>query len=143
LLQKGLPRNGLQGRRIQVPPARRAHPWKRAEVLKENLAAALGIVDTVREPLVVLNSGLRVVSANRLFYKTFRVTPEETEKRHIYEVGSGQWDIPALRQMLAEVLSKRGKVVEHDFPISDGRRCSSMPTVLPGTRLKPKRSSLP
>lgn len=81
---------------------------------------AESIVETVRDPLVVLNGDLRVVSANRSFYMTFQVSKEETEKRLIYELGNGQWDIPELRQLLGEILPRDNKiedyVVEHNFP---------------------------
>src|SRR5437588_12658472 len=63
---------------------------------------ALNIVDTVREPLLILDTTLRVQSANRAFYQTFHVTAEETENRLIYELGNGQWDIPDLRTLLEE-----------------------------------------
>jgi nitrogen-specific signal transduction histidine kinase len=65
------------------------------------------IVETVREPLVVLDSDLRVMGASRSFYQTFNVTPDETEGRLIYELGDRQWDIPALRTLLEEILPER------------------------------------
>jgi two-component system, chemotaxis family, CheB/CheR fusion protein len=78
------------------------------------------IVETVREPLVVLDSDLRVTGASRSFYRTFSVTKNETEGRLIYELGDRQWDIPALRRLLEEILPERtefdGFEVEHDFP---------------------------
>ncbi len=78
------------------------------------------IVDTVREPLLVLSADLRVQKANRSFYKTFHVKPEETEDRLIYELGNQQWDIPWLRKLLEEVLPKDSAFddfeVEHVFP---------------------------
>ena len=58
---------------------------------------AQNIVDTVREPLLILDTTLRVQSANRAFYQAFQVSPAETEGRLIYELGNGQWDIPDLR----------------------------------------------
>jgi PAS domain-containing protein len=61
------------------------------------------IVDTVREPLLVLDADLRVLRANRSFYRAFRVAPEETVGRLVYELGNRQWDIPALRRLLEEV----------------------------------------
>jgi len=77
------------------------------------------IVDTVREPLVVLDADLRVVTANRSFYRVFKVRPEETEGRVIYELGNGQWDIPELRRLLEDVLDKNASFddfpVEHEF----------------------------
>jgi two-component system CheB/CheR fusion protein len=81
---------------------------------------AEGIVDTVREPLVVLDGSLRVVSASRAFYSNFRVIPENTVGRLIYELGNRQWDIPALKTLLEQILpldqSFDDFVVEHDFP---------------------------
>ena len=83
------------------------------------------IVDTVREPLLVLDAGLRVRRANRSFYQSFAVASPETLGRLIYELGNGQWDIPALRTLLEDVLPARssfdGFEVVHDFP-SIGRR---------------------
>src|SRR3954453_22887328 len=82
---------------------------------------ALNIVDTVREPLLILDTTLRVRSANRAFYQTFHVSSEETENRLIYELGNGQWDIPALRTLLEDVLPTRSGFndfeLEHTFPI--------------------------
>jgi PAS domain-containing protein len=54
---------------------------------------AQNVVDTVREPLLILDATLRVRSANRAFYQTFHVSPEETEGRLIYEFGNGQWTV--------------------------------------------------
>ncbi|MDT5157444.1 MAG: hypothetical protein QOH51_1801 [Acidobacteriota bacterium] len=78
------------------------------------------IVETVREPLIILDSDLRVTGASRSFYRTFKVTKEETEGRLIYELGDRQWDIPALRTLLEEILPERtqfdGFEVVHEFP---------------------------
>jgi PAS domain S-box-containing protein len=86
---------------------------------------ALNIVDTVREPLLILDTTLRVRSANRAFYQTFQVSPKETENRLIYELGNGQWDIPALRTLLEDVVPKSSVFndfeLEHTFPVI-GRR---------------------
>lgn len=86
---------------------------------------AQNIVDTVREPLIILNEDLRVVSANRSFYSIFRVKPKETEGKLIYDIGNRQWNIPALRKLLEDILPKRTVFkdfkVTHDFP-SIGRR---------------------
>src|SRR6266550_1684908 len=86
---------------------------------------AQNIVDTVREPLLILDTTLRVQSANRAFYQTFQVSPEETEKRLIYELGNGQWDIPDLKTLLEDVVPKSSVFndfeLEHTFPVI-GRR---------------------
>jgi two-component system CheB/CheR fusion protein len=77
------------------------------------------IVDTVREPLLVLGADLKVVSASRSFYRTFEVTPKETEGQFIYDLGDRQWDIPKLRELLEEILAKNTTFddfqVEHEF----------------------------
>jgi PAS domain S-box-containing protein len=86
---------------------------------------ALNIVDTVREPLLILDTTLRVRSANRAFYQTFQVSPEETVDQLIYELGNGQWDIPALRTLLEDIVPKSSVFndfeLEHAFPVI-GRR---------------------
>ena len=77
------------------------------------------LFDTVRHPLVVLDEQLRVESANRLFYQTFRRRPKETEGVLIYEVGDSEWDIPELRELLEEILPQNTTFedfeVEHEF----------------------------
>ena len=77
------------------------------------------IVETAREPLLVLDSDLRVLLANRSFYDSFKVTPEETIGKLIYDLGNRQWDIPKLRTLLEEILPKDNKFddyeVEHVF----------------------------
>ncbi len=83
------------------------------------------IIDTIREPLVVLDSDLRVLVASPSFYNAFKVLPSDTEGVLIYDLGNGQWDIPALRGLLKGVIPDHATVdafeVEHDFP-SIGRR---------------------
>jgi two-component system CheB/CheR fusion protein len=88
------------------------------------------IIETVREPLLVLTGELRVERANRTFCDTFRVRREKTEGRFLYDLGNRQWDIPALRQALRSILAedRLGESrelecfeVEHEFP-EIGRR---------------------
>lgn len=78
------------------------------------------IVNTVREPLIVLNNNLIVVTASRSFYQSFQVSAEETVGRPIYELGNGQWNIPDLRNLLETVLPHNqafeNYLVEHNFP---------------------------
>ena len=98
----------------------------KAEPLVEDIQSyAMDIVDTVREPLLILDTALRVRSANRAFYQTFHVSAEETENRLIYELGNGQWDIPDLRTLLEDVVPKSSVFndfeLEHTFPVI-GRR---------------------
>ncbi|MGZ3388952.1 MAG: PAS domain S-box protein, partial [Isosphaeraceae bacterium] len=77
------------------------------------------IVTTVREPLLVLDKELHIVSANSSFYETFRVRPSQTEGKFVYELGDGQWDIPALRTLLTGIIPENSSFddfeVEHDF----------------------------
>jgi two-component system CheB/CheR fusion protein len=89
------------------------------EAGEETEVLAEAIVETVREPLLVLNGELRVRSANRSFYEAFHVLPEETEDRPLYELGDHQWDIPRLRELLEHILPRDDQLhdfeVEHDF----------------------------
>jgi two-component system CheB/CheR fusion protein len=78
------------------------------------------IFKTVREPLLVLNSELRVQMANQTFYRTFKVEEEKTIKRLIYDLGNGQWNIPELRRLLEDVIPENTHFedfrVVHTFP---------------------------
>ncbi|MEI7433218.1 MAG: chemotaxis protein CheB [Methanomicrobiales archaeon] len=81
---------------------------------------AQSIVDTVREPLIVLDGRFEVVSASRAFYQKFQVTPEETLGQVLYKLGNNQWDIPGLHELLETVLTNKTSFenfeVGHDFP---------------------------
>ncbi|MEP7103268.1 MAG: PAS domain-containing protein [Candidatus Dojkabacteria bacterium] len=83
------------------------------------------VVDTLREPFLILDENLAVLSANKTFYKVFQTTPEVTESKKIYDLGNGQWDIPKLRILLEDILPKNTYFedfkVEHVFP-QIGRR---------------------
>jgi len=82
---------------------------------------AESIITTIQEPLLVLDKTLRVKTANNAFYKTFQVTQEETEDALIYELDNKQWNTPALRKLLEEILPQKSKFadfeVKHLFPI--------------------------
>jgi transcriptional regulator with GAF, ATPase, and Fis domain len=77
------------------------------------------LLGSVRGPLVVLDSDLKVLKANHSFYQTFKVKPERTEGALIYDLGNRQWDIPKLRELLEEILPQNSTFndfeVEHDF----------------------------
>jgi chemotaxis protein methyltransferase CheR len=83
-------------------------------------ALAQSIVDTVREPVLVLDKGLRVIAASCSFYTNFKVRPEDTQGRLLYTLGDGQWDIPKLRILLEQIIPEHGVMdgyeVEHAFP---------------------------
>lgn len=78
------------------------------------------VIDVVREPVLILDEDLRVMSANDSFYRTFQVNPKDTEKKIVFELGNGQWNIPALRKLLENILPENtyfnGFEVSHDFP---------------------------
>jgi PAS domain S-box-containing protein len=80
---------------------------------------AESIVTTVRQPLIILDSELHVRSANASFYRTFHVSHDQTEGRFIYDLGDRQWNIPALRTLLEEIIPHNSAFddwqVEHDF----------------------------
>ena len=89
------------------------------QVVKDALSYADNILATLREPFLVLDGSLRVVSANDAFFQQFRVSPEETLERFVYELGNHQWDIPKLRVLLEDVLPENHAfddyVVDHVF----------------------------
>ena len=81
---------------------------------------AQAIVDTIHEPLLVLDAAFQVLAASRSFYETFQVDPDHTMGLPLYSLGDGQWNIPALRVLLETIIPERtamdGFEVEHDFP---------------------------
>lgn len=78
-------------------------------------------VDVQNEPILVLDENFNVVMANESFYKVFQVVPKETEQKNIYELGNGQWNIPALRKQLGSILPNntffKGLEVTREFPL--------------------------
>jgi PAS domain S-box-containing protein len=90
------------------------------EISTPVVGLAQSILDTVRESLVVMDTELRVQSANRSFYQSFEVTPVDTEGRLIYKLGNGQWNIPRLRELLEHIIPQNSVFndfqVEHCFP---------------------------
>ena len=89
---------------------------------------AQAVFDTVIEPLVVLDSDLRIIIASRSFYQAFQVNPQDTEGRLIYEVNDRRWDVPALRTVLEKISHEHGELdgydVERDFRGAGGRAFS-------------------
>lgn len=82
-------------------------------------ALAQAIVDTIREPLLVLDKDLRVVTANRSFYLTFTMNRQDVQGRPLYALGDGQWNVPELRLLLENVAPQHSVMeafeVEQDF----------------------------
>ena len=90
------------------------------EEVRGALDYAEAIIETMREPLVVLDKDLRVLSVNKSFYSTFKVGVSEVKDKLLYELGGGQWDNPKLRKLLIEILRKKSYFndfeVSFDFP---------------------------
>lgn len=78
------------------------------------------VVDVVREPVLILDKDLRVMAANESFYRMFQVELKDTERNIVYKLGNGQWNIPALRKLLEDILPQnsffKGFEVDHEFP---------------------------
>jgi two-component system CheB/CheR fusion protein len=95
------------------------------------------LIENAREAILVLDGGLRVVSANLAFCRQFEVSREETQNRAIYELGDGQWNIPKLRELLENILPNNGRVedfeVRHDFP-----RMGELRMMLNAGRIEPQ-----
>ena len=120
----------LNARQIYTEPSRTQQILLAIEDVTEQILAkrvankakeyAESIVATVREPLVILDSALRVKLANRSFYKIFKTELEKTVGNLLYDLGDGQWDIPELRRLLKEILPQQKELidfeVEHEFP---------------------------
>ena len=94
----------------------------RGEQLKEMGEYANAIVETIREPLVVLNSALHVQRANATFYQIFQIMPAAAEQQSFYDLSDGLWNVPTIRGLLEEVLPNQHvlKDVEIDLTIPSG-----------------------
>jgi PAS domain S-box-containing protein len=131
-----LPLETKGGRNIRVEFVSNAYQVNRHKVIQCNIrditnrkhtgievrevpSYAEAMIDTVREPLLVLDDRLKVLSASRSFYDTFKVTRGQTLGKHVYDLGDGQWNIPRLRKLLRDIL-KNTKLddyaVDHIFP---------------------------
>jgi len=93
--------------------------------IRDGLTLAQAIVDTVRDPLVVLDQNLRVIAASRSFFQTFRLVTDDVIGRLLYEIDGGQWNIPELRHLLETITTSgspiEGYEVNREFP-AIGRR---------------------
>jgi len=92
----------------------------------------MAIVDTVREPLVVLDRDLRVVAASRSYYRVFRATAQDTLGKWFYEISDAQWDIPALRDLLETIIPQRA--VMEGFEVTASVRSLGPRTMLLNAR---------
>ena len=100
---------------VQITKSKRAEEaFNKAQEYTES------IFETIREPFIVLTPDLKIISANRSFYNTFQVAPEETEGRFVFDLGNHQLDIPALRELLEEIILQKTYFdnfeVDHAFP---------------------------
>jgi len=102
-------------------------PWQPAYLVEADTAGTIarGIVDTIREPLLVLDRGLRLVAASRAFCSTFSLDAADIIGKPLYELEGGDWNIPPLQLLLEQILPERGVMedyeIEHDFRVL-GRR---------------------
>lgn len=89
-------------------------------LMKTGHVQAQGVVDTMTQPVVVLDQHFCVTTANNAFIKAFCVGREDTLSQNFFKLGNGQWDIPELRQLVLQVIPKTAAVVgfkvEHEFP---------------------------
>ncbi|WP_225143249.1 HWE histidine kinase domain-containing protein [Bradyrhizobium sp. NBAIM14] len=97
-------------------------------LLRSEHVQAQGIVDTLQEPLLVLDQAGCVLTANRGFYETFRVSRDDTVGRSLFSLGSGQWDIPELKRLVGEIIPRSTAVVGYEVK-------ADFPTIGPRTML--------
>jgi PAS domain S-box-containing protein len=107
---------------------------KADEVIQNALVYTESIVDTIREPLLILDAYKRLKTANHAFYKTFKIPIEDTMDRSIYEIGNGQWNIPRLRELLEKIIPGNTQFkdfeVEHERLISASKARSEFLTIM-------------
>lgn len=72
------------------------------------------LVEVARESFLILDADLRVISANPMFYQSFKVAPSQTEDKFLYDLGNGQWNIPELKKLLEEILPKKKIVKDYE-----------------------------
>ena len=85
------------------------------EKLQSALSYAEDVINTVCEPLLVLDDDIMVISANKSFYKTFNLKKSVTEGEKLYEVGDGEWDILSLRKLLIDILKVNNEMNDFEF----------------------------
>ncbi len=110
--------------------------------MNEAQAYAENVVETVREPLIIMDGNLKIVSANKSFYKTFKVHIKETKGQFIYDLGNGQWDIPELRKLLKEIITKKDTLddyeIQHKFETIGQKTMLLNARRIPPTPAKPR-----
>jgi len=92
---------------------------------KDGYTLTRAIIDTIHEPLVVLDADLKIIAASNSFYKKFDIGTENTIGKHFYDLNSGQWNIPTLRELLEKVIPEHivvdGYEVQHTVPLREPR----------------------
>jgi PAS domain-containing protein len=118
-MKKKSKKNSRRVKAVEIPE--QTEPEHLQDLQEESWSFLKNIVDTAREPFLVLDKNLRVMMANESFYKTFHVDHAGTENKLVYRLGNGQWNIPALRKLLEDILPRntffRGFEMSHDFPV--------------------------
>ena len=103
-------------RRVAAFEAAQTAQAQRTQALSEAQELAEKVIETIRDPLLILHPDLRVQTANPAFYRLFQVHPADTLGRHLYDLGNGQWAIPELRTLLEDILPQQ--TVFNDFEVS-------------------------
>ena len=129
-------------KRILVLEKLNEHYREMEEKMNEAQAYAENVVETVREPLIIMDGNLKIVSANKSFYKTFKVHIKETKGQFIYDLGNGQWDIPELRKLLKEIITKKDTLddyeIQHKFETIGQKTMLLNARRIPPTPAKPR-----
>jgi two-component system CheB/CheR fusion protein len=93
---------------------------QRKKQTTDALKLAETIIETARDPILILDKDIKIFSANSSFYEMYKVKPEDTLGKSFFNIGEGQWDIPALRKLIDEILPEntkiKGYIVEENFP---------------------------
>jgi two-component system CheB/CheR fusion protein len=100
---------------VDIDQQKKAQIW-----IQHSLDYVESIIETISEPLIVLDDEIHIISANKSFYKEFSVSKKDTEGKVLYTLGNNQWNIPELRDLISKVITKdqvfEDFVVEHEFP---------------------------
>ena len=92
-------------------------------LLRSEHVQAQGIIDTLEEPLLVVDQAGCVLTGNRGFFETFRVGRDDTVGRSLFALGGGQWDIPELRRLVGEIIPKSAAIIGYQVNADRYRKC--------------------
>ncbi|MBF0477958.1 MAG: PAS domain-containing protein [Candidatus Omnitrophica bacterium] len=112
------------------------------EKIESTLKYTQAIIETMREPLVVLDKDARILSANKSFYGFFKTTLTETENKLLYEVAGQHWDKPELRKLLEDVLPKKSHFTDFEVTI-DFPNIGVKTIILDGQQIKMRGQEQP